>query len=66
MAFERASVASSLHPHHDLPMTWPEPFSVQVAFAEIRIGLVGLYAGMKPRERVEILLAILGGGSGSR
>jgi transcriptional antiterminator RfaH len=25
------------------------------------IGLVGLYAGMKPRERVEVLLAILGG-----
>jgi transcriptional antiterminator RfaH len=24
-------------------------------------GLVGLYAGMKPRERVEVLLAILGG-----
>jgi transcriptional antiterminator RfaH len=25
------------------------------------VGLVGLYAGMKPRERVELLLAILGG-----
>jgi transcriptional antiterminator RfaH len=25
------------------------------------IGLVGLYAGMKPRERVEVLLALLGG-----
>jgi transcriptional antiterminator RfaH len=25
------------------------------------VGLVGLYAGMKPRERVEVLLAILGG-----
>jgi transcription antitermination factor NusG len=24
-------------------------------------GHVGLYAGMKPRERVEVLLAILGG-----
>jgi transcription antitermination factor NusG len=25
------------------------------------IGLVGLYAGMRPRERVEVLLALLGG-----
>ena len=27
-------------------------------------GHVGLYAGMKPRERVEVLLAILGGSEG--